>query len=154
MPNIAPSENYLCVEKPKFYVSMDSSSIKYPPLVDIEKCLKSFHAEYDTGHESEYIVRYFELLHEYANMDIADLYCDKNVKSEIKTTISLEIVGVLLHWYFVKFKLFSRVEKQDVRKMLWHIYQNFLLIIDCVLRRLPSNANANHNERWIKSLTN
>ena len=74
-------------------------------------------------------------------MDIASSYNDKSVKSAIKSAMSLEIAGVLLHWYFVKEKLFDHVKKDDVRKMLRCIYQNFLLLIDCVLTKLPSNAH-------------
>ena len=58
-------------------------------------------------------------------------------------------MAVVLHWYFIKQNFFEAVCKQEVRNMLRYVYQNFLLIIDYVLRKIPQNQR---NERWIKNL--
>ena len=121
-------------------------------MLDIENCLESFHTQYSTDRESEEIVKYFELLHSYADMDIAGLYKDKKVKVAINSALSLEIAAVLFHWYIVKQKLFDSVDQSEVLNMLRCIYQNFLLRVDCALRKLPPSEQHSQNNRWIKKL--
>ena len=121
-------------------------------LLDIENCLKSFHNLYGTYRESEEIVKYFEFLHRYAEMDIAGLYKDKKVKVAINSALSLEISAVLFHWYIVKQKLFDSVDQDEVLNMLRCVYQNFLLRVDCALRKLPPSEQHSQNNRWIKKL--
>ena len=36
--------------------------------------------------------------------------------------------------------------------MLWFIYQNFLILIDYILRRLPTLNNSNQNNKWVEIL--
>ena len=133
-------------------IRWEDYTINLPFLLDIENCLESFHTQYSTDRESEEIVKYFELLHSYADMDIAGLYKDKKVKVAINSALSLEIAAVLFHWYIVKQKLFDSVDQSEVLNMLRCIYQNFLLRVDCALRKLPPSEQHSQNNRWIKKL--
>lgn len=126
-------------------------TINLQQIVDIEKCLHSFYSRYGTARETTEIERYFELFEEYNNMNLHFIYQDKYVRAAIRQSICLEITAAITHWFFVREKLEDRTEKSEVRNMLWLIYQNFLILIEYILRRLPTPMTTQNN-KWIEIL--
>lgn len=90
-----------------------------------------------------------ELLEEFLLYRIEDLYKNKKVKAAIRSSVSIEIIAVFLTSFFTHEKLTSVLPRIEMRNMLYYVYQNFLILIDYVLLRLPPKQEAN---KWASRL--
>ncbi|CAG9320127.1 unnamed protein product [Blepharisma stoltei] len=131
----------------KFYINLQD-------LVNLEEILSGLIIVFQQDKSASYeIERWWKITDENSIVRIDNLFQKEEVKECLREAIILEAVGVSLSG-FLDYSALGNVEtKLAINDLLELIHENFLVIIDIVLHRLPNHCSTNSWAVTLQAIT-